>query len=210
MLRLIKYLKNSAEMNMALDEVIFDNYSGKPCLRLYGWTSPRATIGYFQKNDCNSVRRMTGGLTVNHDEDVSYSFVTGADNWGFIYSEPETFKTLHTAIQKALSKVGFECSFLPSKQGAANNICVQTLYENDLMYDGKKVVGSCSRRRGTKILVQGSIHLKLNDAQKEEFQTAFARELGDFAVKEFSLEELVAAETIAKEKYSDDKWNLKY
>ena len=218
MLRLIKYSKHSAEMNMALDETLFGAYIGLPILRLYGWISPRATIGYFQKNDCNAVRRMTGGLTVNHKNDLSYCFIAGAETWKSIYSEPETFKRLHTALQKALAKTGFECSFLPSKQGAANNMCVETFYENDLIYKGKKVVGSCSRRRGTKILVQGSLHLQLDDIQKDVFQSAFAsviaRSESDAAiqvvVKDLTDEELSQAAKLAKEKYSSNKWNLKY
>ena len=42
---------------------------------------------------------------------------------------------------------------------ARMNMCLEKLYDYDLVKDGKKILGSCQRRRGEKILIQGSIHL---------------------------------------------------
>ena len=166
-LRVIKYKPRSAVENMALDEVLFDLFKGGAVLRTYIWDAAYTTIGYFQKNVSGAVRRLTGGLTVCHKDDISYSFIASLDNWPFVYNENKTYKLLHTAIQKALLKTGFKTSFLENKQGLTNNICVQTLCESDLIYQGKKVVGSCLRRRGNKILVQGSVHIILTEEQKE-------------------------------------------
>ncbi|MDR2191576.1 MAG: hypothetical protein LBO62_01675 [Endomicrobium sp.] len=214
MLRLIEYAPRSAAMNMALDEVLFEAFNGGAVLRTYTWDKGYTTVGYFQKNNCGGVRRLTGGLTVNHKDDISYSFISSSECWRFVYNENETYKTLHTAIRKAVSEIGFETSFLENKTGAANNICVQTLCESDLMYQGRKVVGSCMRRRGNKILVQGSIHIPLSEKQKKIFHNIFAKELADFMnleilSKDFTEDEIKIAETIAKEKYANDKWNFK-
>jgi lipoate-protein ligase A len=214
MLRLIRYKPRSASMNMALDEVLFSAFRGGAVLRTYTWDKDYATIGYFQKNDCGGVRRLTGGLTVNHKDDLSYSFIGSLKQWPFVYNENETYKILHTVIKKSLFKMGFETSFLKNAQGAANNICVQTLCKSDLTYQGRKVVGSCLRRRGNKILVQGSVHIIFNEEQKVLLHDAFAKELADFMKleiisKDFTEDERKIAETIAKEKYANDKWNFK-
>jgi lipoate-protein ligase A len=213
-LRVIKYIPRSAAQNMALDEVLFDLFESGAVFRTYTWDKAYATIGYFQKNDCGAVRRLTGGLTVEHKDDVSYSFIASSIYWPFVYNENETYKTLHTAIQNALLKTGFETSFLESRQGSSNNICVQTLCESDLMYKGRKVVGSCMRRRGNKILIQGSVHIILSDEQKSIFHDAFAKELARFTnleifQKDFSQDEIQKAQKLSKEKYSNDKWNFK-
>jgi len=48
-LRLIPLETNSAEMAMALDEVLLEGAAaGKPSLRFYQWASPTVTFGYFQ------------------------------------------------------------------------------------------------------------------------------------------------------------------
>ena len=214
-MRLIKYAPRSAVLNMALDEVLFDGFAQSAVLRTYTWDDAYTTIGYFQKNDCNAVRRLTGGLTVNHKDDISYSFIVSSENWPFIYNENETYKTLHKAIQKALLETGFETSFLEDKQSAVNTVCVQTLCESDLMYKGRKVAGSCMRRRGNKILIQGSVHIILNEKQKDIFHCSFAKNLADFmkleiSEKDFTPEEIRQSEKIAEEKYGNDNWNLKY
>jgi lipoate-protein ligase A len=68
---------------MALDEALLEAMSrlGKPLLRLYGWTEPAASFGYFQKYVEVEratllrplVRRPTGGGIVPHDADWTYS-----------------------------------------------------------------------------------------------------------------------------------------
>ncbi|MDR3113278.1 MAG: hypothetical protein LBU09_02780 [Endomicrobium sp.] len=213
-LRVIKYMPRSAAQNMSLDEVLFDTFKSGAVFRTYTWDNAYTTIGYFQKNDCGALRRLTGGLTVNHKDDISYSFIASSASCPFVYNENETYKILHTAIQKAILKAGFETSFLEIKTGAASNICVQTLCESDLIYQGKKVAGSCLRRRGNKILVQGSLHIMLAEEQKNIFHDAFAKETAAFMEleilqKDFSEDEIRKSEIIAKEKYLNDKWNFK-
>jgi lipoate-protein ligase A len=72
-----------AAFNMALDEALLGAMPRlqKPVLRFYGWTEPAASFGYFQKfSEVERathlrplVRRPTGGGTVPHDADWTYS-----------------------------------------------------------------------------------------------------------------------------------------
>ena len=83
---------NNAYWNMAMDEVLLKSVTKSetetPALRLYGWTPPAVSIGYFQsmdqevnvqsckKNGVDLVRRITGGGAVLHDSELTYSFIT--------------------------------------------------------------------------------------------------------------------------------------
>jgi len=213
MLTLIKDKPRSAAMNMAIDETLFDELQNGACLRVYLWDKAYTTIGYFQANDCNAVRRLTGGLRVDHKDDISYGFCANADDWKCVYNQEETYKYLHAAIKKALESIGYDCNFSGSNS-QKQALCVKTLYADDLLLDGKKVVGSCMRRRGKKILVQGSVHLKLTGAQRESFTTEFAKNLAavlntSVKVSHLTVSQLQNAEALAKEKYSSLKWNNK-
>lgn len=75
-------IARDCQTNIALDEVFFTEKEFKPILRFYTWTKPAYTIGYFQKyselenkNNYDIVRRLTGGLSVLHNTDLSYSFI---------------------------------------------------------------------------------------------------------------------------------------
>ena len=216
MLRLINDIARDAAMNMAIDEVLFNGLQGSAVLRTYLWDKAHTTIGYFQKNDANAVRRLTGGLLVNHKDDISYGFCADAEKWPFIYSQQDTYKHIHTAIKKALSFIGYDCDFAQIESAAPKNaFCVQTLYSDDLIYKGKKIAGSCVRRRGKKILVQGSVHLDLGAARRSEFAYEFAVNLAEVlktGVTEQGLtgSEIDKARKLALEKYSSKDWNGKF
>jgi lipoate-protein ligase A len=101
--------------NMALDEALLESMPrlGRPVLRLYGWTEPAATFGYFQKYaDVERathlrplIRRPTGGGIVPHDADWTYSlaFPPGHE-WHSLKAE-ESYRRVHEWIQKAFTKL---------------------------------------------------------------------------------------------------------
>ena len=72
----------SASLNMALDEVLFTLSIKKNAsfFRFYGWEKPCYSLGYFQKpagkkhHKYPLVRRMTGGGTVFHNDDLTFAF----------------------------------------------------------------------------------------------------------------------------------------
>ena len=76
------------EENMAIDGALL-NQIGKgespPTIRIYTWSPPAITIGYFQKSGIETneeacqkdgipvIRRITGGGAVFHDHEITYS-----------------------------------------------------------------------------------------------------------------------------------------
>jgi lipoate-protein ligase A len=218
MLHWIKDTYRNAVMNMAIDEALFSQNNDASLLRTYHWDSPYTTIGYFQKSKDAStesfVRRFTGGLTVNHHHDLSYCFITSSKYWN-VYDQNETYMLIHLAIKKALEKCNVYTEMLYEKANKSDNICVNTFYTNDLILEDKKIVGSCLRRRGTNLIVQGSVHVRLGSKTKELFSNLFAKNLA-FTTNENLTEAklnksiIQKALIIAKEKYSNPKWNNKY
>ncbi|GMO64148.1 MAG: hypothetical protein Nk1A_0260 [Endomicrobiia bacterium] len=217
MFKLIDDIPRNAAMNMALDEVLFNKYKNEPILRVYYWDNSYTTIGYFQKvesiAEVEFVRRFTGGLTVNHRNDISYSFIVSLEFWN-IYNQMETYRNIHLVIKKVLRSFGINSIILGDKVGSVNNniMCVQTFYENDLISEGRKIVGSCLRRRGSKLMVQGAIHVNLDYNAKRIFSQDFAENLAELLnakVKKenFIGDDIESAMRIANERYLNSQWN---
>ncbi|MDR1511534.1 MAG: hypothetical protein LBS15_02000 [Endomicrobium sp.] len=215
MLQWIDDIPRSAAMNMALDEVLFNRYDDKPTLRVYYWDSSYTTIGYFQKAksvaEVEFVRRFTGGLTANHHNDISYSFIVSLEFLD-IYNQKKTYRNIHLVIQEVLRSFGVNSIILGDKMGNVNNMCVQTFYENDLISEGRKIVGSCSRKRGSKLMVQGAINVNLNCRSKKIFSHNFAKNLAELLKIEVKKENFIdndieSAKKIANEKYLSPRWN---
>ncbi|HBU70288.1 MAG TPA: hypothetical protein DEE98_07915 [Elusimicrobia bacterium] len=209
--------------NMALDEAEFLYKASKDTevssFRVYWWSEPCVTIGYFQKHNdfldykLPIFRRMTGGLAVRHWPDISYSLVTGEDEWPAIYDQNQTYKLIHSGIKKAMNALGIKSEFSPARNDKSL-LCVKTIFEYDLISSGKKLVGSSQRRRGKTLLVQGSIHIPegtgkqaaaaaLLEGWQDELQTRFS--VG--APESFELQTM---KELAATKYNSPEWNLKY
>ena len=218
-LRCIFDIPRNCSTNIALDEVFFTKENFEDILRFYRWTEPAYTIGYFQKFPADKddtypvVRRLTGGLSVLHNTDLSYSLIVSDKIWPYIYDQEQTYKIFHENIRKSLEKINIFCDKTKIENDSLKSYsCVQTLYKDDLLLNGRKIVGSCQRRRSKKILVEGSIHLKLTQEQSETFSNEFFKNLSytlkcDTINKDLTKEEISAAEELCKEKYDTDKWN---
>ena len=212
-------IARDCQTNIALDEVFFTEKEFKPILRFYTWTKPAYTIGYFQKyselenkNNYDIVRRLTGGLSVLHNTDLSYSFIVSDKEWDYIYNQEETYKIIHEQMKKALLSIGINCDTKQSENLNPNNFsCVNTFYKDDIFFKGKKLIGSCQRRRGKRILIEGSIHLKMNEEQINDFTASFFERISSFlngTIYKTKLEQkyINEADILSKNKYNNDKW----
>ena len=193
-------IARNCEINIALDEVFFEKEPFVPIIRFYRWNKPAYTIGYFQhiaefKNDKNYdlVRRLTGGLAVLHDDDLSYSFIVSSQQWNYIYNQEKTYKIIHSQMGEALKDIGINCDNKAAENISPNKFsCVNTFYKDDIFFNGKKIIGSCQRRRGKKILVEGSVHLKMTEEQINIFTKSFFKKIAEFldgTIKIISLNE---------------------
>ena len=182
--RLLNMGKNSAAMNMAIDEAILaaQKKQANPTLRFYGWTQPAFSFGYFQDitaevdvEACRAdgielVKRMTGGGTVVHGWELTYTLILprGAGE----LSVSDAYQRIGQSLVKAFQQLGIpaqcyaECSDSLSAvrnrtYRAEANICLTNPAEHDVMSDNKKLAGVSVRRSRNGIMFQGYISLDI-------------------------------------------------
>lgn len=174
---------------MAVDEAIasaVERGLSPPTLRLYGWKSPVLSLGYFQKADkcidtvyclregIDIVLRPTGGRSVLHDKEVTYSIASPRDNPTFCPPLAKcgggevadnilhTYKVISSALVKGLSLLKINASistFRTPHSSLQTPSCFATTSRYEIVVNGKKLVGSAQRRFKNSFLQHGSIPL---------------------------------------------------
>lgn len=213
---------------MAVDELLVSNFA--PCIRFFSWDKrPQATFGYIQKLvqaeaelknlGINSfTRRMTGGGLVLHKDDLTFSLVFDLPS----RLQPNLIYTaLHGAIKKELDKAGFFASiyegksdYNPQTAGGYVQNCFTNPVADDLMQDGKKVLGGALRRFDKRVLYQGSLQIKNAESQiaKEALLKGFLKYLNLQNFEEYTLSQdfITEALNLAETKYRSKDWLNKF
>ncbi|MDE0427745.1 lipoate--protein ligase family protein [Candidatus Poribacteria bacterium] len=172
--RLLKMEANRAAMNMAVDEAMLlsQKEQPNPTLRFYTWSSAAFSFGYFQDiasevdveacraDDIELVKRMTGGGTVVHGWDLTYTLIlprhTGEK------SISEVYQRLGEGLVKAFETLGIpaECHAVDTDVSqTSQNICLTNPADYDVMCQGKKLAGVSVRRNRNGMMFQGYISL---------------------------------------------------
>jgi len=162
---------------MARDEMLFRRFIAgltSPCLRFYQWKPPGLSIGRFQKigegidlKACDDlgirvVRRLTGGEAVLHDDELTYSIIVPLSHPSFdSIGVPDTYRTISKALIHGLELSGISAAMAadgstrpdPSGRG----VCFYTPTLNEVVSDGRKIIGSAQTREKMVILQHGSI-----------------------------------------------------
>ncbi|RKU22047.1 hypothetical protein C6500_05065 [Candidatus Poribacteria bacterium] len=180
--RLLNMGANLAAMNMAIDESILlaQKVQPNPTLRFYEWSSPAFSFGYFQDiasevdvevcraDGIELVKRMTGGGTVVHGWELTYTLVLPRDAAEMDISD--AYQRIGRSLVKAFQKLGVpaqcyaicsdSCSAVRNRTYQAEaNICLTNPAEHDVMSDDKKLAGVSVRRNRDGIMFQGYISL---------------------------------------------------
>ena len=201
----------SGAMNMAIDEALLEQAT-LPALRFYVWRQPSLSFGYFNKfsevaaetDERELVRRWTGGGTVPHGDDLTYSLVTPATQPAAALGPSAIYAALHAAIRDALREEGKTAQLAPDAAPKISEACFANPVRNDLLLDGRKVAGAAQRRTRGGFLHQGSIQLP---GLSESFRNRFAGALGRVLVETaLSPQVLARATALAAEKYGTEEW----
>jgi lipoyl(octanoyl) transferase len=159
--------------NMAVDEVLLDGVAAgatPPTLRFYQWEPSCLSLGYFQSLDvvnldgCHAlgvdvVRRPTGGRAILHDRELTYSIalpdaVLGRD--GVL----DSYRRLSLALQDGLHRLGVPATMAPESAAgvaASGPVCFDRPSAYEILFRGRKLVGSAQVRRMGGVLQHGSI-----------------------------------------------------
>ncbi len=171
-------------LNMAIDESLLlscqrgEEPSLFPTIRFYQWSTPTLSLGYAQRSSqavdrhyCREagikvVRRLTGGRAVLHHKEVTYSVVAHTDNPPFCGSISDTYLLLSQAIMGAYTSLGIAAEMAGKEEGHSLSIspmtrspCFYSPSRHEIVYQGKKLVGSAQKRQKGSLLQHGSILL---------------------------------------------------
>jgi hypothetical protein len=171
--------------NMALDEALLQACAvlGAPVLRLYSWTTPAATFGYFQKYSevaawcslCPLIRRPTGGGLVPHDSDWTYSLCFPPDHWWYRLKAVESYQLLHQWISDSFGALAINTQLAPSANKEIPGQCFAGAEKFDLLLAGEKIAGAAQRRLKTGLLIQGSIQRQPKNLIRKSWETQFLK-----------------------------------
>ena len=168
---------NTGADNMRIDSEILGNAieqkSQEPVFRLYGWSPKCISLGRNQKEDfltanIDSVRRLTGGRALLHDNEVTYSYVAPAKEGQSVI---DSYKEISGILIDFFQTLGIELEFGGGYKGNMKfDYCMLISTGADVCYKGKKLIGSAQCRKQGYVLQHGSI---LFDYDRELLESLF-------------------------------------
>ncbi len=183
--RLITTFGADPAFNMGLDEALLDSDESPPTLRFYTWSPETLSLGYFQRiadvpgaanvdpgqRKLVVVRRITGGGAIHHVNELTYSITAPLTHRVYECSLRESYSRVHAAIQRALAELGVDASARGetklTSDRADTGMCFHHSTDLDLVWLGKKGVGSAQRRKKGRVLHHGSIKLGTSHLEGE-------------------------------------------
>lgn len=192
-------LCEDGESTMERDRKLFEEVKkngGASILRFYSWKEPTLSFGRTQGIDAETfskcakegwkiVQRLTGGGKVFHKNDLCFSLIWRRQDRTIPWGIKDSYCAIHKWVKESLSLceiqtdlyLGLDSRTIPQSGASGNDkvgdICFQSPVENDLMCDGKKIVGGAQWRDGNVALHQGSIQILPAKLDLEIFKQKF-------------------------------------
>lgn len=172
---LIEPEPHDGRWNMAYDEALLEAAAtrGDVILRIYRWSEPTLSLGYFQKSlpadlppslrSLPCVRRLSGGGAILHHHEWTYSCAVPKGH-PFTKRAETLYEEAHRSLIHSFARHGV----LSAMRGEATEVraepflCFLRGDPRDVVVSGHKVVGSAQRRRRGAILQHGSVLLKVS------------------------------------------------
>lgn len=201
MIRFIVDTPRSAAFNMAADQFLLEQCfnTGTVYVRFYLWADPTITLGYMQKpgevldlrkvreDQISWIKRPTGGRAVLHDKDLTYSCIFPNNLAGMGSTVQKSYQIITECLLYGLDSLGVPCQAHDSYEDFLNLKrevklpCFLAPNRDEIMVDGKKLVGSAQRRSTKGVLQHGSIpfsdhyrrlplYLNVSEKEREKHQ----------------------------------------
>ncbi len=155
---------NSGQENMRIDSELLENAilqgEKEPVFRLYGWLPKCISLGRNQKDDfltgeIDSVRRLTGGRALLHDDEITYCYIAPAKEGESVI---DSYKHISGILIDFFKTLGVELEFGENKRVSTHfDYCMLLSTGADVCYQGRKIIGSAQCRKQGYILQHGSI-----------------------------------------------------
>jgi lipoate-protein ligase A len=180
--RLIPFHRCGPAQNMAIDQMLLESVemSRQPTLRLYGWSEPTLSLGYFQSRedrlqhtssgDLAVVRRATGGGAIVHHHELTYSIAVPIDPKSLGVNQA-LYRQVHEAMIDSLAELSiYATTFRDSgacRRGECPFLCFMRRSDDDLVVHGYKVLGSAQRKSRGAVLQHGSLLIRASQFAPE-------------------------------------------
>lgn len=219
---------HTAAENMAIDDVLMDTMrhaESTTILRIYSWSEPAYSIGYFQpynsapQGSHTIIRRPSGGGVVDHSNDLTFTLVFPKHAVLFQCDRFESYRLINAAVQDAFASLGVDCWLydddIPDDHDRSYLVCFQQPARFDVVNAHGKLCGGAQRRKLFGMLHQGSILLdQLGDMSQQAiidqliqaFGKAFGITFFDYILPDALYSE---ARELARARYANDAWNQK-
>ncbi len=156
---------------MAADETLLQAAAGGTAsFRLYGWSQPTLSLGYFQCSTIRRasprlselawVRRASGGAALVHHLEVTYTLALPAGApWQ--RSGESWLRRMHGLLADALSSLGVSVRMCGDQEEKKLDpvLCFLHHTPGDLLLGDAKIVGSAQRKQRGALMQHGSILL---------------------------------------------------
>jgi lipoate-protein ligase A len=185
-----------ADFNMAADMYLTER-GGGVAVRFYSWARASVTLGCMQKagevldlgamreGGVDWVRRPTGGRAVLHDGDITYSCTFSKSVKEMGSGITQTYRLIAKCLMAGLERASIVCEAHDSDsdlRGVKRQVklpCFLAPNRDEIMVDGRKLVGSAQKRTATAALQHGSIpitaayrqlpkYLRIDETEKEK------------------------------------------
>ena len=171
---------------MAVDECLMVGArTGHVTLRLYGWDPGCLSFGRNQtargrydgkralRQGFDVVRRPTGGRSVFHHREITYSVTAPAGAWGGLR---EAYLKINRALAAGLRELGAPADVVRERAAAAPSprptvrACFRDPLPGEVVAGGRKLIGSAQWRDGEALLQHGSLLLHNDQSIVEDLR----------------------------------------
>lgn len=170
---------------MAVDEILMEAArSGQVTLRFYRWEPGCLSFGRNQRardrydpvraaaRGVDVVRRPTGGRSVYHHRELTYSVTAPSDEWGGLR---DAYARINRALAAGLRNLGVPAEVAPRERpgpapGPTARACFRDPLPGEVTARGRKLIGSAQWRDRGALLQHGSLLLHNDQAIVEELR----------------------------------------
>ncbi len=197
--RLIHHPASPGDWNMAVDEALLEGIiagQSAPSLRLYAWQPACLSLGQAQpaadvdrerlrERGWDLVRRPTGGRAILHIDELTYAVIAPVGEPRVQGTLLESYLKLSMALRGALAYLGLDVSAREDAKASQsirnqNPVCFEEPSNYEILFKGRKIVGSAQARRGNAFLQHGALPLS-GDLARITQALAFPDELAQQA-----------------------------
>jgi lipoate-protein ligase A len=201
-------VRRSGPEAMAVDEWLLATVES-PVLRIYDWLGDWGSVGYFGDLEAaratfsgvDWVRRWTGGGTVDHRADWTYSVITPERETLAGMRGAESYRAIHAALAEALQAEGMDARLSTGAEETGSAACFENPVNHDIIdAAGRKIAGAGQRRTKRGLLHQGSLARMADPVLSRQRAESLASVMaGQWDFREFHpLEEFIAERVAAR------------